>query len=83
MIMLRGFWITGGGARCMITRRFCAARYGNQRSTITSRGLGGKGGKRSMITERGGTGKAGSILVITKNDKFIIFFFDILLIIIP
>lgn len=72
MIMLRGFGIAGGGARWIITRRFCVERYGNQRSTITSRGLGGTGGRRSMITERGGTGKAGSIFVITKNEKYLI-----------
>ncbi len=72
--MLRGFCTTGGGARWIIIRRFCWARYGNQRSTITSRGLGGTGGRRSMITERGGTGKGGSIFVITENWKYLIFY---------
>lgn len=56
----------------MMIRRFCVALYGNQRSTMISRGLGGKGGRRSMITERGGTGIGGRTLVITKNTKIVL-----------
>ena len=41
------------------------ASYGIQRSMITSRGLGGKGGNFSMITERGGGGSGGRVLVKT------------------
>jgi hypothetical protein len=36
--------------------------YGNQRSIIISRGLGGNGGKRSIITARGGAGSGGNCL---------------------
>ena len=36
--------------------------YGNQRSIIISRGLGGNGGKRSIITARGGAGSGGKCL---------------------
>jgi len=43
--------------------------YGNQRSIIISRGLGGNGGKRSMITARGGAGSGGKCL--EKNSFFV------------
>lgn len=55
--------------RSTTTLRFwLTISYGNQRSMMISRGLGGKGGKRSIITARGGAGSGGRCL---EEEKFV------------